>query len=75
MTRPDTNGDLLRSRIKSELEDSFDEELEIEIDDNRLDKILAETDDHPKGTSIDRRVYFKELFRLQGEVVKMQDWI
>ena len=75
MTRPDTNGDLLRSRIKSEIEDSFDEELEIEIDDNRLDKILAETDDHPKGTSIDRNVYFKELFRLQGELVKMQDWI
>jgi polyphosphate kinase 2 len=25
--------------------------------------------------TLDRRVYFKELFRLQGELVKLQDWV
>ena len=24
---------------------------------------------------MDRRIYFKELFRLQGELVKLQDWV
>jgi polyphosphate kinase 2 (PPK2 family) len=30
---------------------------------------------HPDRTTIDRRLYFKELFRLQGELVKLQDWV
>jgi polyphosphate kinase 2 (PPK2 family) len=25
--------------------------------------------------AIDRRFYFRELFRLQGELVKLQDWV
>ena len=25
--------------------------------------------------TLDRRIYFKELFRLQGELVKLQDWV
>lgn len=57
--------------------DSYDEELEMELDDDRLDELLlsvpeqgAQTDD-----GMDRRLYFKELFRLQGELVKLQDWV
>jgi polyphosphate kinase 2 len=63
-------------RAHEELLDSFDEELEMEIDDDRLDDLAAEAaipvDDDP---SLDRRFYFKELFRLQGELVKLQDWV
>ena len=70
-----TNGHSLQDRIESELADSFDEELEMEIDDDRLAKLLAQTADHPEREELDRRVYFKELFRLQGELVKMQDWV
>jgi polyphosphate kinase 2 len=55
--------------------DSFDEELELEIDDERLGKLLAEISERPELETIDRRFYFKELFRLQGELVKLQDWI
>jgi polyphosphate kinase len=69
------NGDALRQRVNQELEDSFDEELEMEIDDDRLDKLLAEMAERPEGDQLDRRVYFKELFRLQGELVKLQDWV
>ena len=29
----------------------------------------------PAEGSLDRRVYFRELFRLQGELVKLQDWV
>jgi polyphosphate kinase len=69
------NGDALRQRVNQEMEDSFDEELEMEIDDDRLDKLLAEMAERPEGEQLDRRVYFKELFRLQGELVKLQDWV
>jgi polyphosphate kinase len=62
-------------RIHGEMIDSFDEELELEIDDDRLDKLLADMAEHPDRASLDRRIYFKELFRLQGELVKLQDWV
>ena len=70
-----TDGHSLQDRIESELADSFDEELEMEIDDDRLAKLLAQTADHPEREELDRRVYFKELFRLQGELVRLQDWV
>jgi polyphosphate kinase 2 len=57
-------------RIHEEMLDSFDEELELEIDDDRLSH-AAETPEH----RIQRQKYFKELLRLQGELVKLQDWV
>ena len=65
----------LHDRVTADLADSLDEELEMELDDDRLDKLLAETAGDPERDTIDRRVYFKELFRLQGELVKLQDWV
>ena len=65
----------LHGRIRSELIDSFDEELEMEIDDSRLDQLLEGTSDRADGEGMDRALYFKELFRLQGELVKLQDWV
>jgi polyphosphate kinase len=75
MTSKKTNEQALRSRIADEMADSLDEELEMEIDDHRLDQYQAERSDHPKPNAIDRRVYFAELLRLQGELVKLQDWV
>ena len=70
------DGDALRARVAADMADTIDEELEMEIDDNRLDNLLKETSDHrPEGDLLDRQVYFKELFRLQGELVKLQDWV
>jgi polyphosphate kinase 2 len=60
-------------RIKEELADSFDEELEMELDEARLDGLLEEVPGARR--SIDRRVYFRELFRLQHELVRLQDWV
>jgi len=70
-----TNEHLLRSRIADEMADSRDEELEMEINDERLDKFLTELSEHPEPNAIDRRIYFNELLRLQGELVKLQDWV
>ena len=56
--------------------DSFDEELELEIDDDRLDALTNEFSDHSRaGRPSTGALYFKELFRLQGELVKLQDWV
>jgi polyphosphate kinase 2 len=65
----------LRARIAEEMSDSMDEELEMEIDDGRLDQFLGDISESHEPNGIDRRVYFKELLRLQGELVKLQDWV
>jgi polyphosphate kinase 2 len=56
-------------RAQEEILDSMDEELEMELDDDRL------APDGEVGSSVPRNLYFKELFRLQGELVKLQDWV
>jgi len=65
----------LDRRVREDIADSFDEELELELDDERLDRLLADASEHPERETLERRVYFKELFRLQGELVKLQDWV
>src|SRR6516164_3286025 len=71
-----TNDPNARSdRINGEMLDTIDEELEMEIDDDRLAKLLTEMAERPQPETLDRRVYFKELLRLQGELVKLQDWV
>jgi polyphosphate kinase 2 len=62
-------------RIQKAIADDFDEELELELDDHRLENMLVDMEEHPEREHLDRRVYFKELFRLQGELVKLQDWV
>jgi polyphosphate kinase 2 (PPK2 family) len=62
-------------RIKQEIADSFDEELEMEIDESRLETMLADMEEHPEREAIERRTYFRELFRLQHELVRLQDWV
>nr|MBL8456728.1 polyphosphate kinase 2 [Zoogloeaceae bacterium] len=67
----------INRHILAELHDSFDEELEMEIDDDRMDDFLSEIGETSSqdNQSLDRRFYFRELFRLQGELVKLQDWV
>jgi polyphosphate kinase len=71
----ETNEDL-EARVHYDIIDSYDEELEMEIDDDDINEVLEniseESLDQAKST---RRLYFKELFRLQGELVKLQDWV
>src|SRR5215510_13010757 len=65
----------IRERVEADLADSLDEEYEMELDDDRLDRLLADTTDLLRHDGIDRKLYFRELFRLQGELVKLQDWV
>ncbi|WBS05558.1 polyphosphate kinase 2 [Pseudoduganella sp. SL102] len=63
-------------RMQRDIDDSYDEELELELDDRDLDPDTL----LPQGGRSDeerdaRRAYFRELFRLQAELVKLQDWV
>lgn len=62
-------------RIKAELADSFDEELELELDDDRLQALIDDMSDHPAREQLDRKAYFRELFRLQHELIRLQSWV
>jgi Polyphosphate kinase 2 (PPK2) len=76
MTAPDTTSDkALRESIDADLRDSFDEEVELEFGESRLEQFRDTQSTHGAHETLDRSVYFKELFRLQGELVKLQDWV
>lgn len=63
------------SWIDTELEDILDEELELEIDDLRFPEGYPKIADQIKGSALNRRTYFRELIRLQSELVALQDWV
>jgi polyphosphate kinase 2 len=61
-------------RFRRDIADSYDEELELELEDRPFDshgKEIALSEEEKR----DRRTYFLELLRLQGELVKLQDWV
>jgi polyphosphate kinase len=64
-----------RTWVAAELQDNFDEELELETDDDRLADELREIAALRHKSSIDRPSYFHELFRMQAELIKLQDWV
>ena len=66
----DTDALQRQMRLQEDLIDSLDEELEMEIDDARLTGEEA-----GDGEGLGRQTYFRELLRLQGELVKLQDWV
>ena len=71
-----TNDDELVQRIRRDLADSYDEELELELEDREIDEL---SDSAMDTSSLEykqsRRQYFRELFRMQAELVKLQDWV
>lgn len=67
----DTDALQRQMRLQEDLIDSLDEELEMELDDWRVGNGAAGSD----SWHAQRRLYFRELLRLQGELVKLQDWV
>jgi polyphosphate kinase 2 len=72
-TPPLTQGEIML-RISRDIADGFDEELELEIEDRHpLPGMPVASDEGAEKQY--RQVYFRELFRLQTELVKLQDWV
>jgi polyphosphate kinase 2 len=72
MNEPIDHEDLIR-RIRLDLEDGYDEELEMEMEDREPGR--AEGAAQSEDDKQQRQRYFRELFRLQEELVKLQDWV
>jgi len=66
--------DEMKRRLQLEALDSWDEELELEQEDDAFDA-LGQVVPLTAGERGQRQVYFGELLRLQGELVKLQDWV
>jgi polyphosphate kinase 2 len=71
-----SNDEALVQRIRRDLADSYDEEFELELEDRNLDTLEDSSLDVTSSQyKDDRRLYFRELFRMQAELVKLQDWV
>ena len=75
MSQTPTDDELMR-RLHRDLRDDLDEEIELEFEDRHLDA-LAAAEGRPStdGDAQSRQLYFRELLRLQAELVRLQDWV
>jgi len=71
---PPLDHEELIRRITRDLADSYDEELEMEIEDHHP-LPGTPTSDNGLAEKEYRAHYFSQLFRLQAELVKLQDWV
>lgn len=65
------------NRVQAEMRNDIDEDREGDIEDDSINELISKLISPVGETSdvIDRNVYFKELFRLQSDLVKMQEWV
>lgn len=61
--------------LDAELEETLDETLENELSEPMLSTELRRIYRKAHPDSLDRRVYFKNLLRLQAELIKLQAWV
>ena len=61
--------------LKAELDDTLDEDYELEISEPALSIELRKIYKRKHPPTIDRAAYFKALLTLQAELIKLQDWV
>ena len=61
--------------LEAELADALDEDFELEISEPALSMEIRRIYRKAHPNAIDRRDYFRELLRLQAELIKLQDWV
>jgi polyphosphate kinase 2 len=64
----------LAARVRRDLIDTLDEELELELEDRPPGGEAAPAGEKDAERA-DRRRYYQGLFGLQGELIKLQDWL
>lgn len=78
--KKDFKNDKMRKKMHLDLIDGFDEELEHEIDDYFHDPEYVSSEDEDTTIlsaeeKLSRQQYFRELIRLQQELIQLQDWV
>lgn len=61
--------------LEAELEDTLDEDYELELSEPALSDELRRIYKQQHPPSIDRRAYLRHLLTLQAELIKLQDWV
>ncbi len=61
--------------LEAELADTFDEDIELELSEPALTLEMRRIYKEAHPQTIDRQVYYRELIRLQSELIKLQDWV
>ena len=74
-THVDLTPDGAADWLKSELAETMDEEMELELEDAELSKAIARVYNDARPDQLDSGTYFGELLRLQSELIKLQDWV
>lgn len=61
--------------LKAELNDTLDEDYELEISEPALSLELRKIYKKKHPPTLDRSAYFRALLTLQAELIKLQDWV
>ncbi|PZQ96778.1 MAG: polyphosphate kinase 2 [Cereibacter sphaeroides] len=64
-----------RDWLEAELADALDEDYELELEDALLSEEIAKIYNKKHPDQLDRRIYFRELIRLQSELIRLQSWV
>jgi polyphosphate kinase 2 len=70
------NSEHVTDWLQAELEDTFDEDYELELADSALSDEIEKIYQRKHGPPpIERREYFGHLLKLQAELIKLQTWV
>jgi polyphosphate kinase 2 len=72
---PDNNLPLDNDWLEAELQDTLDEDYEIELEDALLSLEIKKIYQEKHKDTLPRREYFINLLKLQAELIKMHDWV
>ena len=61
--------------LKAELEDTLDEDYELDLSEPTLSMELRKIYKRKHPETLDRATYYKSLLTLQAELIKLQDWV
>ncbi len=61
--------------LAAELADTFDEDIELELEDATLSREIARIYKERHPDALDTRTYLNTLIRLQSELIRLQSWV
>jgi polyphosphate kinase 2 (PPK2 family) len=64
-----------RDWLDAELAETLDEYYELELEDAVLSEEIGRIYKRNRADQIDRQIYFRELIRLQAELIRLQSWV
>jgi len=67
--------DAAKDWLEAELQETLDEDIEIELEDAVLSAEIRRIYRSHHPGQMDRKLYFRELLRLQSELIRLQDWV